>query len=184
MLGFIIPNYDGYRKGDRCRLVNLKTGTVVHQIEHGEYWTDLSHGGISPSWKRDPAHPGGWHCVVEFFGKWQPRNVTLLEIGPGSRCVETDIWALVESDTARRFRGTIPDRSFNDYYAFMLTETQIQWEGAEAFVIKAILDSNPKDLTDKPKHSCQVTARYDVRRHSLKVTTGKLEVRKAPPSGR
>lgn len=184
-LGFIVPTSDLYEKGERCKLVNVKTGAVIHAIEHGEYWNEgdggLSHGGLAPRWLRDPVRKDAWLCALEFEGKWQPRNLTLLEIGPGPRFVETDLWALIEKENAKYFRGKIPDKSFNDNYACLLTDSQCAWDGTKAFVFRATADSNPKDIEQDPRYSCSVSFRYDLASRELKLDAGKLEFRKAAP---
>ena len=184
-LGFLVPTGDGYEKGDRVKLVNLKTGAIVHQIDHGEYWFQdgggLSNGGIVPHWVADPAHKSGWLCVIEFPGKWQPRNVTLIEVGPGAQFVETDIWALVEAASQKHMKGKIPDKSFNENYAFLLTDAEIAWDGTKAVVIKATLDSNPKDLSNEPRWSGPCTSRFDLATRKVTFEPGTIEYRKAEP---
>ena len=181
--GFIVPTNEAYDKGERCKIVNLKTGAPVHTIAHGEYWNEgdggLSNGGINARWRADPAHAGAWRCVIEFEGKWQPRNLTLVELDPTGKSVESDIWGPLEKAAAQHFHGKVPDKAFNEYYAMLLTEPQIKLE--DAVVIEATADSNPKDDAQTDRYTCPVTARFDIGTKTLQFTPGKLELRKGTP---
>lgn len=184
-LGFLVPSGDGYDRGDRCQLVELETGKSLHNIQNGEYWREgedsgLSHGGVEPLWQPGPGGQG-WTCVVHFPGKWQPRNLTLLEIDAAGKTVETDLWAMVGKGAAEKLRGLIPDKAFNENHAFLLTEMTFAMDGPSRVKITALADSNPKDDLPLPRDTATVAATFDLGTRQLSLEVGKVEHRAAVP---
>ena len=178
----IVPSNEGYEKGARCKLVDRKAGTIVGTIEHGYFWQDPdthpSNASIAAQWAKAG---DGWVCLLDFDGKWEPNDLAILEVGPGARYAETDLWPLVEKETSGAFKGKIPDHAYNDELAFVHAGTEAKLVDAAHVEIKATVDSNPKEDGSRTRYTCPVTLKYDATAKKLALTTGKLEVQKAEP---
>ena len=179
----IVPSEAGYEKGERCKLVDKKAGTIVGTIEHGYYWQDPdthpSHASLSAQWAKAG---DGWLCLALFDGKWEPQDLALLSVGNGAYA-ETDLWDLIQKETTKAFNGKIPDHAYNDQIGFVLAETAVKLVDAGHVEVKATADSNPKEDGSRTRYTCPVTLTYDVAAKKLALTTGKLEVQKAEPAG-
>lgn len=176
---FKIPKMEAYEKGERCQLVN-KTGRILARIDPGEYWNEgdggLSHGGLTPVWLARPE--GGWLCALRFEGKWQLRDLALLEIDKDGNVKQTALRPLIEAGADMWAKDArVPARAFNDHYRVLLCDADVKFEGPNTVVIRANADSNPKEHPGA-RWYCPLTFRYDIKAGQLSLAAGKLEVTK------